>query len=100
MSTPRSTKNPAEQSGWATGLATFAAAMLLLVGFFQVFEGLVAVFNDNFYVVTSNYTFNIDTTAYSWTHIVIGAILIATGISLIVQQTWARITASRSPLCR
>jgi hypothetical protein len=66
--------------------------MLLVLGFFQIFEGLVAVFNDNFYLVTSNYTFNVDTTAYGWTHTLIGAIFIATGLGLLVQQTWARIT--------
>ena len=39
-------------SGWAIGGLTFAATMLVLIGIFQVIAGLVAIFNDDFYVLT------------------------------------------------
>ena len=42
-------------SGWAVGGITFAATMLVLIGIFQALSGLVAIFDDNFYVVTRNY---------------------------------------------
>jgi hypothetical protein len=49
-------------SGWARGGVTFAACVLTLIGAFQVIAGLVAIIDDNFYVVTRNYTFDLDTT--------------------------------------
>ena len=40
-------------SGWAVGGITFAACILILIGAFQVIGGLVAIIDDEFYVVTS-----------------------------------------------
>ena len=51
-----------QPSGWAMGGVTFAAAMLGLIGIFQIIAGLTAVFNDDFFVVARNYTFDLDTT--------------------------------------
>ena len=59
-------------SGWAIGGLTFAATMLVLIGIFQVIAGLVAIFDDDFYVVTQNYTFDLDTSAWGWIHLIIG----------------------------
>ena len=47
-------------SGWAVGGITFAVVMMIMIGVFQVIAGLVAIFNDDFYVVTQNYTFDLD----------------------------------------
>ena len=38
--------------------------MLFVVGVFQVIAGLVAIFNDEFYVVAPNYTFDLDVSAW------------------------------------
>jgi hypothetical protein len=80
-----------QPSGWAVGFTMFAGSIMLVVGIFQFFEGLVAVANDNFYVVSSNYTFNIDTTAYGWTHMIIGIVVGLAGCGVLAGQTWARI---------
>jgi hypothetical protein len=86
---------PAEEpiSGWAAGGITFAATMATLVGTFQILQGLVAVFNDEFYVVTRNYTFDLDVTAWGWLHLLIGAAVLATGLGLFARKTWAAVTA-------
>jgi hypothetical protein len=39
--------------------------------------GLVAIADDEFYVVGRNYTFDIDTTAFGWIHLLIGLLLLA-----------------------
>jgi hypothetical protein len=52
-----------DPSGWALSGGVFAASLLTLVGLFQVIAGLVAIFDDEFYVVARNYTFDLDTTA-------------------------------------
>ena len=80
-------------SGWAIGGIAFAASILLLVGIFQVIAGLVAIFDDEFYVVTQNYTFDLDTTAWGWLHLIIGLIVAATGWGLFSRAAWAGVTA-------
>jgi hypothetical protein len=80
-------------SGWAVGGATFAACALTLVGAFQVVAGLTAIFDDDFYVVLRNYTFDLDTTAFGWIHLLLGLLLLLTGFGLFSRQAWAGITA-------
>jgi len=70
---------PDETSSWAIGGATFAACMIILIGFFQVISALTAIFDDDFFVVTQHYTFDLDTSAWGWIHLIIGLILLATG---------------------
>ena len=55
--------------------------------------GLVAIFDDNFYVVTRNYTFDLDTTAWGWIHLLLGILLVVTGFGLFNRSPWAGVTA-------
>ena len=80
-------------SGWATGGIVFAASMLILIGVFQALAGIVAIANDNFYVVARNYTFDLDVTAWGWIHLIIGLAILTTGIFLFRRATWAGIAA-------
>jgi hypothetical protein len=80
-------------SGWASGGVTFAACVLSLIGAFHLIVGLAAIIDDNFFVVTRNYTFDLDTTAWGWLHLLLGAVLLATGIGLFGRRGWAGMTA-------
>jgi hypothetical protein len=80
-------------SGWAVGGLVFAATMMTLIGTFQVITGLVAVFNDEFYVVARNYTFDLDVSAWGWIHLIIGLLVLVAGFGLFARKTWAGITA-------
>jgi len=80
-------------SGWAIGGVTFAATMLLIIGTFQVIAGLVAVIDDEFYVVGRNYTFELDTSAWGWIHILIGLLVGACGFGLFMRSAWAGVGA-------
>jgi hypothetical protein len=91
MSAP--TQRDSEVSGWAVGGLVFAACILTLAGTFQLLAGLVALFNDEFFVVTRNYTFDLDVTAWGWLHLLIGAAVLATGLGLFARKTWAAVTA-------
>ena len=71
----------------------FAASILTLIGSFQIIAGLTAIFNDDFYVVARNYTFDIDATAWGWVHLLIGILLVVTAFGLFSGSTWARATA-------
>src|SRR5918994_6012665 len=82
-----------EPSGWAIGGLAFAGCVLTLVGCFELITGLVAIFDDEFFVVARNYTFELDTSAWGWIHALIGLLLITTGIGLLNRSTWAGVTA-------
>lgn len=84
---------PDETSSWAIGGATFAACMILIIGFFQVISALTAIFDDDFFVVTRNYTFDLDTTAWGWIHLIIGIVLLGTAWGLFTRAQWAGILA-------
>ena len=85
--------DPDEVSGWAVGGTVFAATVLMLIGVFQAIAGLVAIFDDDFYVVTRNYTFDLDVTAWGWIHLIIGILLVIVAYGLFARSTWAGVTA-------
>ena len=89
----RTPAEPPPVSGWAVGGIAFAATVLTIIGVFQIIAGLVAVFNDDFYVVTQNYTFDLDASVWGWIHLVLGVLLVATGWGLFSRSTWAGVTA-------
>jgi hypothetical protein len=95
MSTQPPYESPRDDdvSGWAMGGIAFAASVLLMVGIFQMIAGLVAIIDDEFYVVTRNYTFDLDTSAWGWVHLIIGLIVAATGWSLFARRAWAGVVA-------
>ena len=76
-----------EASGWAVGGLVFAASILILIGVFHFIAGLVAVFNDEFFVVARNYTFHLDVTAWGWLHLIFGALMVVVGMGLFGRRT-------------
>ena len=80
-------------SGWAIGGVTFAATIMFMVGCFQAIAGLAAIFNDEFFVVARNYTFDLDITAWGWIHLLLGAALAFAGWALFARKPWAGILA-------
>ncbi|MGH8949582.1 MAG: DUF7144 family membrane protein, partial [Acidimicrobiia bacterium] len=48
-----------ETSGWAVGWTTFAALMMIMIGFWHAIAGLVALFENEFYVVGAEYVFQL-----------------------------------------
>jgi uncharacterized membrane protein len=89
----QSSTGPDEVSGWAVGGVVFGATVLMLIGVFQAIAGLVAIFDDDFYLVTRNYTFDLDVTAWGWIHLIIGILLVTVGLALFARSTWAGVAA-------
>ncbi len=79
-------------SGWAVGGLVFAASILILIGVFQIIAGLVAVFNDEFFVVARNYTFHLDVTAWGWLHLIFGVLMVVVGMGLFGRRSWAAVS--------
>jgi hypothetical protein len=69
-----------EVSGWAVGGTVFAGVIMVLVGVFHLIAGFVAILDDQFYVVTRNYTYNLDVTGWGWIHLIAGALVVLAGM--------------------
>ena len=82
-----------EPSGWAAGWSVFAAVMMIMVGIWQALQGLIAIFENEFYVATRNYLFQFDATTWGWIHLLIGLLVAFAGYGLLSGQTWARVVA-------
>jgi hypothetical protein len=80
-------------SGWAVGGISFAVAILMVIGIFQIIAGLTAIFNDEFFIVAENYTFDLDVSAWGWIHLILGVLLLVVAYGLYSGATWAGITA-------
>jgi hypothetical protein len=89
-STSRAGKNT---SGWATGFILFAGLMMIMVGIWQALQGLVAIFENEFYVATRNYLFQFDATTWGWIHLIMGLLVAFAGFGLLSGRTWARVVA-------
>jgi hypothetical protein len=89
----RSDSGSRATSGWAVGLIVFAAIMLMMAGTFQFLAGLVALFENEFYVTTRNYVFQLDATTWGWIHLLLGIVLGIAGWGLLSGRTWARVVA-------
>ena len=79
-----------EISPWAAGLAGFAAAIMIILGFFHALMGLIAIIDDEFYVQLQNYTFELDRTGWGWIHLLVGIAIVVAGSALLAGQLWGR----------
>jgi hypothetical protein len=76
--------------GWA-GWVTFAAVMLILMGSLDVFQGLVALFDDGYFLAPSDDgLLLVDYTAWGIVLLAWGAILLLAGFGLLRTSGWAR----------
>ncbi|MBN9111970.1 MAG: hypothetical protein J0I34_24705 [Pseudonocardia sp.] len=84
------TTAPAESSA-QKGLVLFGGLMMILCGVYHALSGVSAILKDQVYLTTPNYTFEFDLTAWGWVHLILGVILIATGIAVVRGVTWGAI---------
>lgn len=78
-------------SGWA-GWVVFSGVMLLMLGSFQIVQGLVALLDDGFYLVRSDgLVVDVDFDTWGWVHIVIGALGVLIGLGLLTGNLAARV---------
>jgi hypothetical protein len=82
-----------ETSGTAVGFILFAAIMMIMAGVFQAIQGLVGIFENEFYVQTRNYLLKFDATTWGWIHLIFGLLVAFAGWGLLSGRTWARTVA-------
>ena len=79
-----------EPTGWV-GWVWFAGIMLITIGLMDLFQGLIALFNDTFAVAVEAGVLVFDLTTWGWIHVILGVVLILTGIGVLGGSTWARV---------
>jgi hypothetical protein len=78
-------------SAAARGLIVFAGVLMIMAGAFQTFAGVVALFQDEFFVATRNYVLQFDATSWGWIHLLIGLLVLFAGFAVLSGQTWGRV---------
>ena len=80
-----------EPTAWV-GWIFFSGIMLIMLGAFQAIMGLVALFDDGYYLVTGDgLIVQADYTTWGWVHLIVGVIAGLTGVGIMLGQMWARV---------
>jgi len=67
--------------------------MMIMIGIFDIITGLVAVFDDNFLVGAAGKLYVVDATAWGWTTVLIGVIVVAAAVAVMRGAVWGRALA-------
>jgi hypothetical protein len=78
--------NSKSMAGWIG----FAGILMLIVGGIDFFQGLIALFEDEYYVPTESGFLVFDLTGWGWTMLIWGVLLVLAGFGLAAGQEWAR----------
>jgi hypothetical protein len=78
--------NAKSMAGWIG----FAGILMLIVGSIDFFQGLIALIEDEYYVVTSSGFLVFDLTGWGWVMLIWGVLLVLAGFGLLAGQGWAR----------
>ena len=78
--------NSKSMAGWIG----FAGILILIVGTLDFIQGLIALFDDNYFVVTASGFLVVDLTGWGWIMLIWGVLLVLAGLGLLSGQGWAR----------
>jgi hypothetical protein len=82
--------NSPDPTAW-TGWVVFASFMMIMLGFFQAIEGLVAIFDDGFYHVSERgLVVHVNYNVWGWVHLLLGALVLISGIGVLAGNVAAR----------
>lgn len=74
----------------ATGWLTFAGIVTIVVGIFNVIDGLVAMFRTDYFLVTSQDLLVFSFAVWGWIWLLLGLAQIAVGVGIFGGHLWAR----------
>jgi hypothetical protein len=66
---------------------------MMMVGAMHLIQGLIALVNDQFYIVSKDYVFQFDLTSWGWIHLIAGVVVALAGVALFQGAVWARTVA-------
>ena len=79
----------ASQDSW-TGWIVFAGFVVIIVGVMDALQGFIAILEDQYVVATPKGLALFDVTAWGWTSLIWGGVLILAGLGLLGGAGWAR----------
>lgn len=79
-----STRN--SMAGWIG----FAGMVMVILGGIDFFQGLIALFEDEYYAVTQSGFLVVDLTTWGWIMLLWGVLLVLAGLALMAGRAWAR----------
>ena len=80
-----------QHSGAWVGWIAFAGTMMIMLGGFHIIQGLVALFNDEYFLVgRSGLVVSLDFTTWGWIHLIAGVVVVVAGVCVFAGQVWAR----------
>ncbi len=82
-----------QPSGWV-GWVYFAGILMLVRAFFQAFLGIVALTQNDFYLVTSDKIAVFNFTAWGWVHLAASVVLLTAAFSVFQGGMWGRVVGS------
>ncbi len=89
---PTGADAPAPAATSWVSVVVFAGVLLLTLGAFQVTEAAVALYREEFFMVTRNgLVLELDYATWGWTHLVLGLLAVAAGTGVLLGWLWARI---------
>ena len=88
---PRQYTEESEVTGWV-GWIVFAGTMMMLLGVFHMFEGLIALFRHaEIAFPTAGLTVQVSYTQWGWLQLIAGALVFLAGLGLFTGRMWARV---------
>lgn len=77
-------------SAWV-GWIAFAGVMMVLLGSLHIFQGLVALLKDDYFLVASSgLAVDVNFTTWGWVHLIEGTVVLLAGFGVLAGQVWAR----------
>jgi hypothetical protein len=78
--------NSRSMAGWIG----FAGILMVLLGGLSIFQGLIALLEDDYYVPTQAGYLVFDITGWGWIMLIWGIVLVLVGLALMNGASWAR----------
>ena len=78
-------------SGWAIGWTAFAGILMIMMGFWWIISGFVALLDSEFYVVSQRWILQFNIATWGWIHLILGIVILASGCGVFLGAIWARI---------
>ena len=89
----RHSKDESGVTGWV-GWIVFAGTMMMLLGVFHMFEGIIALFRHSYIAFpTSGLTIQVSYSQWGWLQLLAGALVFLAGVGLFTGRMWARTLA-------
>jgi hypothetical protein len=74
-------------SGWLS----FAGILAIVLGLFNVLDGIVGLFKSNYYLVTDSHILAFNFTTWGWIWLIVGIVQVIVGFGVLAGQMWARV---------